>query len=86
MLPVEKTTMRKGDGDALEQVVGCAADAAVGAPMVGSPDVADVPTVSDQVVCADRWGSTVRLLPQPAITNYAKKSLEGNFNAPLVAR
>jgi hypothetical protein len=65
--------------------VGCATDAAVGAPMADSPDVADVPTVPEQVVFADRWGSAVRWLPQPAIASYAKKGL-GNFNAPAVAR
>jgi hypothetical protein len=54
--------------------------------MVGSPEVADVPTVPEQVVFADRWGSAVRWLPQPAIANYAKKRSEGNFNAPVAAR
>jgi hypothetical protein len=58
-------------------VVGCAADAAVGTPMAGSPDVADVPTVPEQVVFADQRGSAVRWLPQPAIANYAKNSSEG---------
>lgn len=43
-----------GDSDALEQVVGCAASATAGTPRAGSPDVADVPTVPEQVVYADR--------------------------------
>jgi hypothetical protein len=58
-------------------VVGCAADAAVGTPMAGSPDVADVPTVPERVVFVDQRGSAVRWLPQPAIANYAKTVQKG---------
>jgi hypothetical protein len=65
--------------------VGCTAEATAGARMAGSPDVADVPTVPEQVVFADRYGSAVYRLPQPAIANHPKSS-KRNFNAPVMAR
>jgi hypothetical protein len=59
--------------------VGCAAEAAAGAPMAGSFDVANVPTVPEQIIFADRCGSAVCRLPQPAIANHPKRQFRRKF-------
>ena len=46
----------------------CAHRAAPGAPMAGSPDVADLPQVRKLLVSADRYSPDLSQLPHPAIT------------------
>ena len=53
--------------------MGRTANAAVAAPVAGSQDMANVPTLPEQDVFADPWRSAVRWLPQPAIATTRKR-------------
>jgi hypothetical protein len=64
------------DGDAGRWTLACAPRAGTAAMArlatsqsreASSPDVADVPTVPEQVLPTDRWRSAVQSLPQPAL-------------------